>query len=95
MVQDHWLADFNYNAEDGSRATGTRRSGARPRSLAALSPLRFEDETGRFMIRSRTRVVKRHPEGIGQEALEGWRPGLTRRGPGLGAVKRILERERF
>ena len=30
---------------------------------AALAAAVFEKPTGRFMIRNRTRVVKRHPEG--------------------------------
>jgi len=66
MVQDHWLFGFNYNVEEWSE-------GDRYETLAicrnlALARAAFEEAiaekpTGRFMIRSRTRVVKRHPEG--------------------------------
>jgi len=66
MVQDHWLHGFNYNVEEWFE-------GDRYETLAICRQLAFaravfnaaiaDKPTGRFMIRGRTRVVKRHPEG--------------------------------
>ena len=66
MAQDHWLPGFNYDVEEWFERD-------RYETLAICRQLAFaravfkvaveEKPTGKFMIRSRTRVVKRHPEG--------------------------------
>jgi hypothetical protein len=67
MPQDHGLPGFNFNIE-GWDAKGLHyETLAICRSLA-LARVAFEvaieeKPAGRFMIRSRTRVVKRHPKG--------------------------------
>jgi hypothetical protein len=65
-VTDHWLHGFNYNVEEWFE-------GDRYETLAICRQIAFaravfkvaieEKSGGRFMIRNRTRVVKRHPEG--------------------------------
>jgi hypothetical protein len=65
-MTDHWLPGFNYNVEEWFE-------GDRYETLAICRQLAFaravfkvaieEKSGGRFMIRNRTRVVKRHPEG--------------------------------
>jgi hypothetical protein len=67
MPQDHWLPGFNFNVEEWD-ATGQTyetlaicRTLAQPRAVFAVAV--EEKPAGRFMIRSRTRVVKWHPEG--------------------------------
>jgi hypothetical protein len=64
--EDHWLPGFNFNVEewfDGDRyetlAICRTLALARGAFMVAIA----EKPTGRFMIRSRTRVVKRHPDG--------------------------------
>jgi hypothetical protein len=66
MAQYHWLPGFNYNVEEWFE-------GDHYETLAICRHLAFaravfkvaieEKPAGKFMIRSRTRVVKRHPEG--------------------------------
>ena len=65
-MTNHWLDGFNFNVEEWFE-------GDRYETLAICRQLAFaravfkiaieEKPSGRFMIRSRTRVVKRHPEG--------------------------------
>ena len=62
----HWLHGFNYNVEewfegDHYETLAICRSLALAR--AAFKAAIEEKPTGRFMIRSRTRVVKRHADG--------------------------------
>jgi hypothetical protein len=67
MVQDHWLHGFNYNVEEWDERGEHYTTLAICRQLAyarAVFKISVEEKaTGKFMIRSRTRVVKRHPEG--------------------------------
>ena len=63
---DHWLPGFNFNVEEWddkghyvTLAICTRIAFANPVFNAAVA----EKPSGRFMIRSRTRVVRRWPEG--------------------------------
>jgi hypothetical protein len=67
MVQDHWLHGFNYNVEEWDAAGMHFETLAICRHLAharaVFKEAVAEKPAGRFMIRSRTRVVKRHPEG--------------------------------
>jgi hypothetical protein len=67
MSQDRWLPSFNFNVGDWDE------KGLRYETLAICRSLAFahavfavavaERSAGRFMIRQRIRVVKRHPEG--------------------------------
>jgi hypothetical protein len=64
--EDHWLSSFNFNVEEwfegghyGTLAVCVTLELARVVFEAAIA----KKPGGRFMIRSRTRVVKRHPEG--------------------------------
>ena len=66
MAQDHWLHGFNYDVEEWfegdcheTLAICRQLAYARAVFKAAVA----DKPSGRFMIRSRTRVVKRHPEG--------------------------------
>ena len=74
MAQDHWLDGFNYNVEEWDAASLNYETLAICRQLAharaVFKEAIAEKPAGRFMIRSRTRVVKRHPEGIGEERLD-------------------------
>jgi len=67
MPQDHWQPSFNYNVEEWDAEGQHYETLAICRSLAlaraAFKEAIAEKPSGRFMIRSRTRVVKRHPEG--------------------------------
>ena len=67
MVQDHWLHGFNYNVEEWDAGGQHYETLAICRSLAlaraAFKEAIADKPTGRFMIGSRTRVVKRFPEG--------------------------------
>jgi hypothetical protein len=73
---DHWLPGFNFNVEEwfeGDRyeTLAICRSLALARVFAAAIG---EKPAGRFMIRSRTRVVRRHPRpGCAQELTDGMR----------------------
>jgi hypothetical protein len=65
--EDHWLPGFNFNVEEWDAKGQNYETLAICRSLAlaraALAVAIEEKPGGRFMIRNRTRVVKRHPEG--------------------------------
>jgi hypothetical protein len=67
MVQNQWLHGFNYNVEEWDAGGQHYETPAICRQLAharAVFKAAIADKpTGKFMIRSRTRVVKRHPEG--------------------------------
>jgi hypothetical protein len=62
--ENHWLPGFNLNVEEWFE-------GDRDETLAICLSLALavfavaveEKPAGRFMIRSRTRVMRRHPEG--------------------------------
>jgi hypothetical protein len=66
MPKDHWLRGFNFNVEEWFE-------GGRYETLAVCITLELarvvfaaaiaKKPAGRFMIRSRTRVVQRHPKG--------------------------------
>jgi hypothetical protein len=65
--ENHWLPGFNFNVEEWDAKAQTYETLAICRSLelarAVFAVAIAEKPAGRFMIRSRTRVVKRHPEG--------------------------------
>ena len=65
--EDHWLPGFNFNVEEWDAKGDTYETLAICRTLAlaraAFDAAIAEKPGGRFMIRQRTRVVKRHPEG--------------------------------
>jgi hypothetical protein len=66
MTQDPWLPGFNYNIEEwfeGDRYETLAICRTLALARAAFKEAVAEKPAGRFMIRSRTRVVKRHPEG--------------------------------
>jgi hypothetical protein len=67
MAQDHWLHGFNYNVEewdaDGLHYETLAICGQLAHARAVFKVAVEEKPRGRFMIRSRPRVVKRHPEG--------------------------------
>ncbi len=67
MAQHHWLHGFNFNVEEWDERGKHYSTLAICRTLAyaraAFKEAIAEKPAGRFMIRSRTRVVKRHPEG--------------------------------
>jgi len=64
--EDHWLPGFNFNVEEWDAAGETYETLAICRSLglarAAFEAAIAEKPAGRFMIRSRTRVVQRYPK---------------------------------
>ena len=65
---DHWLHGFNYNVEEwreGDRYETLAICRSLALARAAFKEAIAEKPSGRFMIRSRTRVVKRHPEADG------------------------------
>ena len=65
--ENHWLPGFNFNVEEWDAKGQTYETLAICRSLAlaraAFKAAIAEKPAGRFMIRSRTRVVQRHPKG--------------------------------
>jgi len=65
--EDHRLPGFNFNVEEWDAKGDRYETLAICRSLvlarAAFSAAITEKPAARFMIRSRTRVVRRHPEG--------------------------------
>ena len=65
--ENHWLPGFNFNVEEWDARGDTYETLAMCCSLAAargaFEVAIAENPTGRVMIRIRTRVVKRHPEG--------------------------------
>jgi hypothetical protein len=67
MSQDHCLPGLNFNVEEWNAKGHTYETLAICRTLAlaraVFAAAVTEKPAGRFMIRSRTRVVKRHPEG--------------------------------
>jgi hypothetical protein len=66
MPQDHWLPGFNFNVEEwfeGYRYETLAICRTLERARAAFAAAVAEKPSGRFMIRNRIRVVKRHPEG--------------------------------
>jgi hypothetical protein len=67
MPEDHWLPGFNFNVEEWSATGLTYETLAICRTLelarAVFAVAVEEKPASRFMIRSRTRVVKWHPEG--------------------------------
>jgi hypothetical protein len=64
MPQDHWLPGFNFNEEwfDGDRYDTLTICRTLDLARAAFA-VAIAEKPGRFMIRNRIRVVKRHPEG--------------------------------
>jgi len=67
MPQDHWLPGFNFNVEEWDAKGLYYERLAICRSLApdraVFAAAIAEEPASRFMIRNRTRVVKRRPEG--------------------------------
>jgi len=65
MSEDYWLPGFNFNVEewheDGYETLAICRTLAIARG--AFTAAMANNPEGRFMIRARTRVVKRYPEG--------------------------------
>jgi len=66
MPQDHWLPGFDFHVEEWDAKGRSYETLAICRTLelarAAFPAAIAEKPAGRFMIRQRTRVVKRHPE---------------------------------
>jgi hypothetical protein len=63
---DHWLPGFNFNVEkwfEGDRYEALAICRSLELARAALAVAIAGKRAGRFMIRSRTRVVQRHPKG--------------------------------
>ena len=65
MVPDHWPTLYGFNYECDERDHYETLAICRTFALARASfkAAIAEKPSGRFMIRSRTRVVTRHPEG--------------------------------
>ncbi len=67
MAQDYWLQGFNFNVEEWDERGEHDTTLAICRQLAyaraVFKEAVAEKSGGKFMIRSRTRVVKRHPKG--------------------------------
>jgi hypothetical protein len=65
--EDHWLPGFNFNVEEWDAEGQNYETLAICRTLelarAAFAAAIAGKPAGRFMIRSRTRVVHRHPKG--------------------------------
>jgi hypothetical protein len=61
--ENHWLPGFNFNVEEWDAKGQTYETLAVCRSLARAAFAVDEKPAGRFTIRRRTRVVKRHPKG--------------------------------
>ena len=65
--EKHWLPGFNFNVEEWTTTGQTYETLAICRSLelarAAFAVAVEEKPDGRVMIRNRTRVVQRYPEG--------------------------------
>jgi len=65
-LPDHWLPSFNFNVEEWDAEGLHYETQAICRTLvtarAAFEVAVEEKPAGRFMIRQRIRVVKRHPE---------------------------------
>jgi hypothetical protein len=66
MAQSHWLDGFSFNVEEwfeGDRYETLAICRSLAIARAAFKQAIADKPSGRFMIRSRTRVMKRHPEG--------------------------------
>jgi hypothetical protein len=64
--ENHWLPGFNFNVEDwieGDRYETLAIFRTLALAHAAFDVAVEEKPAGRIMIRNKTRVVKRHPEG--------------------------------
>jgi hypothetical protein len=64
--ENHWLPGFNFNVEDwfeGDRYETLAICRSLALARAAFTAAIAEKPAGWFMIRQRSRVVKRHPEG--------------------------------
>jgi hypothetical protein len=65
MPQDHWLPGFNFNVEEwfeGDRYETLAICRTLDLARAAFEVAIKDKPAGWFMIRSRIRVVKRHPD---------------------------------
>ncbi len=64
--EDHWLPGFNFNVEEWDAKGQTYETLAICRTLdlarVVFAAAIEKKPAGRFIIRSRTRVVQRHPE---------------------------------
>jgi hypothetical protein len=63
---DHWLRGFNFNVEewfDGNRYETLAICRSLDLARVVFAYAVAEKPAGRFMIRSRIRVVQRHPKG--------------------------------
>jgi hypothetical protein len=60
--ENHWLPGLNFNVEEWDASGQIYETLTICRTLALARAI-AEKPAGRFMIRSRTRVVTRHPEG--------------------------------
>jgi hypothetical protein len=72
MPQDHWLPGFNFNVEEwfeGDQYETLAICRSLELARAAFKVAIAEKPAGRFMIRSRVRVVKRYPEGDWRAAI--------------------------
>jgi hypothetical protein len=65
--EDYWQPEFNFNVEEWYAKGRSYETLAVCRSLelacVAFAAAIAKRRSGRFMIRSRTRVVQRHPKG--------------------------------
>jgi hypothetical protein len=64
--ENHWLPGFNFNVEEwfeGDQYETLAICRSLDLARAAFNAAIAEKPAGRFMIRNRIRVVKRHPEG--------------------------------
>jgi hypothetical protein len=64
--EDHWLPGFNFNVEEwfeGDQYETLAICRSLELAQGAFAVAVAEKRAGRFMIRHRIRVVKRHPEG--------------------------------
>jgi hypothetical protein len=66
MPQDHWLPGFNFNVEawfEGDHYETLAICRSLEPARAAFAAAVAEKPASRFMIRCRTRLAQRHPEG--------------------------------
>jgi hypothetical protein len=70
--ENHWLPGFNFNVEEWDAKGQTYETLRRTLALAALpfAAAITEKPAGRFMIRSRIRIVKRTRKAIGKSGAE-------------------------
>jgi hypothetical protein len=67
--ENHWLPGFNFNVEEwgaGDRYETLAICRSLELARVAFAAAIAEKPAGRFMIPSRARVVKRHPEATGE-----------------------------